>query len=281
MIETEPKKLEAKNHVDLNTGFRIRYVKSESEYFRPHSHDYYEIFLALSDNIIHIVNGDEYELLRGNLLFVRDFDIHDYKSGDGKRFEFLNLSFTAETLFGLFDYLGDGINKNKLLSQKQPPQSMLLANDTQKLFYSLLSLGNHENDALAKAHMRALLADVFVKHFSSIVTENTDVPLWLEMAYEKMKNPKNFIRGAGRFVEMTGKSREHASRKIKEFYGETITEYVNELRLEYAVNLMKRSNLCVADICYECGFSNLSWFYELFSDKYGKSPAQYRAGLRG
>lgn len=272
--------LKAKDHVDMITGFRLRYVKSESEYFRPHSHDYFEIFLALSDNIIHIINGKETALTRGDLLFVRDFDVHDYKSGDGSRFEFLNLSFTAQTLYELFNYLSDGIDKERLFSCDFPPQARLLSNDTQRLFYELMSLGGVEDGKLAKSRMRALLADVFVKYFSGTVLEKSDVPFWLEMTYEKMKEPKNFIRGAERFVSLTGKSREHASRMMKEYYSMTITEYVNELRLGYAVSLMKQSNLSAADICYECGFSNLSWFYKLFSDKFGQSPARYKESLR-
>lgn len=280
MFTTEVKMLDAKYHVDLNTGFRIRYVKSETEYFRPHCHNYYEIFLALSDNIIHIINSEQQKLSKGNLLFIRDFDVHDYKSGDNNHFEFLNLSFTAETLTAIFNFLGSGIDSKKLLEKKHPPQAMLLSHDAQRLFYKLLSLGAEQPFALASAQARTLLADIFLKYFSSAAPEKSDVPLWLEMTYEKMKNPKNFIEGLPRFVELTGKTREHASREMKHFYGLTATEYINELRLGYAVNLMKRSNLSAADICYECGFSNLSWFYKLFSDKYGQSPAKYKKSLK-
>ncbi len=275
----EPKMLDALYHVDTETGFRMRYVKSDTEYFRPHSHNYYEIFLTLSDNIVHLINGVKQPLRRGNLLFIRDFDLHDYASADGKSFEFLNLSFSSETLFALLEYLGDGIDRKRLFDGKLPPQASLFPRDTEKLFYSFCALGDAKDGARAKTEMRALLANVFVKYFGSDAESDSGIPLWLEITCEKMKKPKNFIVGAPRFFELAGKSREHAAREMKRHYGITVTEFVTELRLNHAVNLMKQSNFSITDICFECGFSNLSWFYKLFSGKYGKSPAAYKKEL--
>ena len=50
----------------------------------------------------------------------------------------------------------------------------------------------------------------------------------------------------------------------------------NELRLGYAANLLLSSNLSATDICYECGFCNLSWFYNAFEEKFEMSPIEYR-----
>ena len=63
---------------------------------------------------------------------------------------------------------------------------------------------------------------------------------------------------------------------MRQYYDTTPTEYVTGLRLGYAANLLLISNLKVTDICYECGFENLSWFYKVFAGKYGLTPAEYR-----
>lgn len=76
--------------------------------------------------------------------------------------------------------------------------------------------------------------------------------------------------------EISGKSREHLSRSLKNYYGVTPSEFIADLRLEYAVNLLLTSNLSVTDICFESGFENLSWFYKQFRQKYGETPADYR-----
>ena len=96
------------------------------------------------------------------------------------------------------------------------------------------------------------------------------------MTWEKMKNPANFIAGTERMYEIAGKSREHLCRSLKTYYNITPSELISDLRLEYSVNLLLTSNLSVADICYECGFGNMSWFYRCFSEKYGTTPVKYR-----
>ena len=52
-----PKMLDAKDHVDAQSGCLCRYVRSDTEYFRPHNHNYYELFLVLKGDVCHIING--------------------------------------------------------------------------------------------------------------------------------------------------------------------------------------------------------------------------------
>ena len=44
----EPKLLTAERFVDQRIECMYRYILSDTEYFRPHYHDYFEIFLVLS-----------------------------------------------------------------------------------------------------------------------------------------------------------------------------------------------------------------------------------------
>ena len=91
-----------------------------------------------------------------------------------------------------------------------------------------------------------------------------------------MKTPANFILGSSRMIELSGKSREHLSRMMKKYYNMSPAEFVNELRLDYCIHLLTRSDVSVVDICYGCGFENLSWFYKVFNKKYGTTPSKYR-----
>ena len=43
----EPKLLTATRFVDTEMGCSYRYVYSDTEYFRPHYHDYFELFVML------------------------------------------------------------------------------------------------------------------------------------------------------------------------------------------------------------------------------------------
>ncbi len=79
-------------------------------------------------------------------------------------------------------------------------------------------------------------------------------------------------------VELSGKSREHLARSLKKYYGQSTTEFINDLRLNYAANMLLGSTMPIVDLCYECGFQNISWFYIVFRKKYGVTPRQYRMG---
>lgn len=270
------KMLDKSNHVDLECGCLCRYVRSDTEYFRPHYHNYYEIFMVMSGEVCHIINGREQNLSVGQLLFIRDFDVHDYKSADGNYFDFVNLSFTKDNLDAMFMYLGDKFPSKELLSAPYPPTVILSEREKEKLFFSMTELGGIADKKTTKIKMRALLMNIFMQYFFDYSEAKSEVPLWLELTYEKMKNPVNFIKGTERLYEICPKSREHLCRSLKKYYDTSPCALVNDLRLEHSINLLMTSNLSVTDICYECGFENISWFYKVFCKKYGITPSQYR-----
>ena len=274
---SEPKQLLAKKHVDTEAECLLRHVKCETERFRPHFHDYFEIFLTLKGSADHVVNGSSFPVSRGYLIFVRDSDVHDYLSRS-EGFELINLAFTRETLNALSEYLGDGMDFGALLNAKYPPSVRLTEKETDRLHMKLTELNavNFDDKQKLKLRMRALLVSVFTGYFCDLRPLDSKIPLWLENSYEKMKLPKNFIVGKDRFFELCGRTREHCTRSLVKHYGVTPSAYVNELRLCYAANLLRLSNLSVADICYESGFGNLSWFYSEFEKKFGLSPKIYR-----
>lgn len=71
-------------------------------------------------------------------------------------------------------------------------------------------------------------------------------------------------------------SRRQLSRIMRECYSMTFTEKVNDLRAEYAKNLLVTTDMTVAEISDACGFSSVQYFYKVFARKYGTSPGKLR-----
>jgi AraC-like DNA-binding protein len=66
------------------------------------------------------------------------------------------------------------------------------------------------------------------------------------------------------------------SRFFKQRTRKTFTNYVIELRLNHAAKLLIENNMPIVDICYECGFNNLSNFHRYFRMMHSISPLNYR-----
>ena len=62
--------------------------------------------------------------------------------------------------------------------------------------------------------------------------------------------------------------------------GKNLSDYIIDLRLGYATRLLVDSTMAVAEICYECGFNNLSNFNRIFKKKKGCSPKEFRDNYR-
>lgn len=63
---------------------------------------------------------------------------------------------------------------------------------------------------------------------------------------------------------------------IKTGTGMTVNEYLNNLRLDYSLNLLKDYNLTIEAIADMSGFNSSRTFYRLFKDKFGMSPHYFR-----
>lgn len=65
-------------------------------------------------------------------------------------------------------------------------------------------------------------------------------------------------------------------RYFKKSTGKTFTEFVNEFRIVHACKLLSEEQFSITEICFECGFNNISHFNKLFKTKTGKNPNAYR-----
>lgn len=59
-----------------------------------------------------------------------------------------------------------------------------------------------------------------------------------------------------------------------------LVEWINELRLSRAAELLVHTNLSSKETAWACGFANHSYFIRLFRQRYCASPLEYRLRLR-
>ena len=275
----EAKLLTAERFVDGRMGCSYRYVHSSTEYFRPHYHDYYEIFIPLDGSATHLVNGARIPLSRGMAVFVRPNDTHDYVCENGESFYMLNITFTKETADEIFGFLGAGFKKDALFSPELPPAVELGDVDLEKIssqMDDITAIGNVEK---LRTALRVFILSLITEHFSGFRERSVDTaPRWLSELRRAMRNDRNFVKGSAVIPELCDKSREHVSRSMKKYYGVTVSEFVNSLRLNYIANMLRHSDHSILDVILESGFNNVSWASKCFAEKYRCTMSEYRKG---
>ena len=66
------------------------------------------------------------------------------------------------------------------------------------------------------------------------------------------------------------------SRFFKLRTGKSISEYIIDVRLGHATRMLADSTMAVVEICYRCGFNNISNFNRIFKRKKGLTPTEFR-----
>lgn len=84
----------------------------------------------------------------------------------------------------------------------------------------------------------------------------------------------------GQLASMVGMTDVSFSRFFKLRTGRNLSDYIIDIRLGFASRLLVDSTMSIAEICYECGFNNLSNFNRIFKKKKSCSPKEFRENYR-
>jgi len=76
------------------------------------------------------------------------------------------------------------------------------------------------------------------------------------------------------YAKDIGLSRSRLHRKLKALTDQTASEFIRSYRLKYARVLIEKDFDNMAQIAYECGFKNPSYFAESFKKQFGVVPSE-------
>ena len=89
------------------------------------------------------------------------------------------------------------------------------------------------------------------------------------------KNIGNSDLSVDAIADEVGLSRVHLHRKMKELTGQTPHDFIRNIRLKQAANLLASHNMNITEVMYACGFNNAASFSTIFKKFYGMSPRDY------
>ena len=261
--------------------------------FPKHSHNYVEIIYMCSGSQRHIINDStEIILKKGELLLLNRhashqtdrtgiddiainlivlpqfFDIAiDMIGSDNKISEFIFSGLAGsghEIAYMHFD-VADVLPVQNLIENliwsvvnKQPNRRNINQVTMGLLFLQLLGLSDRlvagEPDTAANAIVIAALTEIEQNYAAASL---------------------------GSVAKRCNVSAAYVSNTVKATTGKTFKEHLMEKRLSKAETLLKTTALSVGDIIVMVGYENTSYFYRIFTQKYGVSPRGYRQKIKG
>lgn len=89
---------------------------------------------------------------------------------------------------------------------------------------------------------------------------------------ENLSNPDLTSEFIAREV---GLSRVHLYRKLKELTNQSARNYIRNIRITKAAELLSQKKMAVSEVAYQVGFSSSNTFATAFKELYGMSPTEY------
>lgn len=236
-----------------------------------HRHDFFTIDFVCEGEFVQTLNGKEYLCPLGTVCLLSPFDYHFYENKS--KSEMISITFSNDILF---KKVGGALDVDST-----PYITVLDRTAANKMLEELTSIDSElkSDSPLSSSYVRATLNRIIIDIIrnsappASVPRKKKDVMQeaisYLRYHYREPISLKNIS-------QMYYVTPEHFSRNFKEQTGLTFKEYIISLRLDYAIMLVKYSNMSITEICFESGFSTPSYFTKAFFKRFGKTPVQIR-----
>ena len=250
-----------------------------------HDHDFVEIVYIIEGESEHIINGEEFAVKAGDLLFINYGCTHAFNLED---------KFVAYNLMIRVDYFTKNMIKDDNLFY------MLALTSFEKIQHELNDKGplvsfdyserddifnlfkNIETEVNNNELGKSLILDSYInvilcKIFRKIFVKNSDKDLLIPQDILDYINAHfNEKISLNDLSQRCFYNPAYFSRLFKKAFNMSFTDYIMDLRLKHCCELLKDSDFTIDKIIEECGFSDRNTFYERFKNKYGCTPSEYR-----
>lgn len=264
------------NHVfNLSRDFFIQYKKRDFEWQMPvfHYHNSYELYFLESGKRSVLINDKLFEINQYDVILFKP-NVYHRNSGGSQHTrtvvnftnKFLELYFTPQAIkfiLSCFDKNVISLNKRSFETAKE----LLVKVQNQ-------DANNKDNCIFAYLSNLLLLLNenkgYSVPSFPSNSTK-TIVPI-LSYVSHNYRNISSISQISDHFFI----TKYHLCRIFKEATGLTITQYINDLKIRQACQLLNETDASVTDIGFTCGFNSTMYFCKTFKEIVNMTPSDFR-----
>lgn len=257
--------------------FRLRYVsisKYEGDWQSiPHTHQFSELFYVLSGKGVFYIEDEIVPVEADDLMIINPHVEHTEKTLPNDPMEYI--VFGVEGLAFSFDdpdsdntkgysYYSYGADKSQLINFAQ---LMVKEFRDKKPGFELVCHGL----------LQVLLVFISRKQHLNVISD-TSFQLSKECALAKRYIDANYSKNItlDSLAEITHINKFYLAHSFTECMGQSPINYLTEVRLAASKQQLTTSNMSIAQIATNNGFSSQSYFSQIFKKKVGITPQQYR-----
>ena len=259
--------IEAKKEGFFEMGYYFQRTNGRRLSERLHAHDFYEFIYIVSGSCLHEIDGDTTNLHAGDFVFLTPQSSHRFLS-QTENTDVLVLSVVPGEMKKFFEIY-------EICDFSQSNSVLKLSIEQRK---TLLSLSENIIFAETKEYiktLRMILNQMFLFCIES-TSQKANMPPYFDEILVKMQDISNFSEGVGAFLRLSGYSHSQLCRLTKKYLGITPTEYINQIRMSHAYQLIIYSDLDYETICNTVGFESFSYFSKLVKESFGCSASRLR-----
>ena len=268
----------------------ITNLSSEYMGVTNHWHEEAELTLITSGKCIYKIDLVEYEVEEGDILFVPPLLLHSVSLAQPQ-----NEEMVSETYVFHMNFLGG--NSTDICSTRYLAPIMnqefsmpYVIKPNHPAYVSLRKIFNQINTTYDESIIGYELAlkSLFLQTIFLLLQYSKKVAVpETEKVSDKIKNVLDYIElhysetiTVSQLAKLCYFSDYHFMRFFKKHMNMTCVEYINNLRLEKAVELFEKGNSSIMEVSLSVGFHNLSYFHRAFKKKYRMTPLSFINDLK-
>ena len=232
----------------------------------PHFHDAVEVMLVLKGSGRVCYNGVYHDQPTGSVLFVSPQVIHSYDNRT-EDFEAIALFVEMNRIADLVPYSNDLYPSDPVWVNPEMDHPIWAL--TQATLAS-----REELDAKSTFIIVCGIINEILKCYT--FTKPTHQGTSLQRLLEYCQNHYQEPLSVGSLAAALSLSEGHISHLFTYRLHQSFPDYINALRTNEAIRLLRNPKISISDICTSCGFNSIRTFNRAFLKQYGISPSQYR-----
>lgn len=278
-----------------HASFHICKYKTKNASRSLHRHKYIQINYVNKGSGYHIVNNNKIDVYKGDIFIIPPYVPHAILPHDDKSIEIFEFEFVVDfilpsqnNLEDVTSYMDFAYLEPFMVSEEFVRPRFKLSEELQMKIEDILheALDEFTNkqpgyNLVIKSLLLKLLVTVGRAYTAEIKgTETEEIinkyknVVSISLEYIKENYNKNLtLKEVAAYVNY---SRSHFSYLFKVVTGQTLVEYINGLRVEKAIELLKTTTKSITEISFEVGFNTIPNFNKTFKQYTGHTPKFYR-----